>query len=236
MRPPPTHSLPQPSPQQVDVEFFSGPNLVAYQYNVACYLQDSVTCGDVIGGGLPPIDSVNGSLPRGYSRVVATMTVRDCKLSIDIPWITDRHWRVAYLPPNAAHWSNITPQIPDNTDVDCFVTVGGGPLDLVSKCQLAGEATTDPAPVRGHCHRMTDSTLSYFLMNNSFESTTSRALTANSLRIIPFRFPRITRSPCPAFRAGRTLCLSRRSLLPRATRCRNPFSRRMRSRLRGSTK
>ncbi len=32
--------------------------------------------------------------------------------------------------------------------MDCFVTVGGGPLDLVSKCQLAGEATTDPLPVR----------------------------------------------------------------------------------------
>ena len=41
-----------------------------------------------------------------------------------------------------------TPQIPDNTDVDCFVTVGGGALSAFSKCQLAGEATTDPLPVR----------------------------------------------------------------------------------------
>ena len=47
-----------------------------------------------------------------------------------------------------------TPQIPDNTDVDCFVTVGGGALNAFSKCQLAGEATTDPLPVReatGRC-------------------------------------------------------------------------------------
>ncbi len=39
-------------------------------------------------------------------------------------------------------------QIPDNTDVDCFVTVGGGPLEVFSKCQIAGEDTTDPLPVR----------------------------------------------------------------------------------------
>lgn len=96
----------------VEVEFFSGPNLVAYQYTVACYeAEDDVTCGDVLDGEIVPIDSVSGSLPRGYSRVLANMT------------------------------------IPDNTEVDCFVTVGGGPLDAFSKCQLAGDVTTDPLPI-----------------------------------------------------------------------------------------
>ncbi len=62
----------------MEVEFFSGPNLVSYQYSVACYLaQDAVTCADVVGGDTTPIDSVTGSLPRGYSRVLANMTVRD---------------------------------------------------------------------------------------------------------------------------------------------------------------
>ncbi len=69
---------PHPLLQQVEVEFFSGPNLVAYQYTVACYeAEDDVTCGDVLDGEIVPIDSVSGSLPRGYSRVLANMTVRD---------------------------------------------------------------------------------------------------------------------------------------------------------------
>ena len=50
--------------------------------------------------------------------------------------------------PFAVTSTHHTPQIPDNTDVDCFVTVGGGPLSAFSKCQIAGEDTTDPLPVR----------------------------------------------------------------------------------------
>ena len=36
-------------------------------------------------------------------------------------------------------------QLSDGTSVDCFVTVGGGPVGAVSKCQAAGSVTT---PVR----------------------------------------------------------------------------------------
>jgi len=50
--------------------------------------------------------------------------------------------------PFAVTSTHHTPQIPDNTDVDCFVTVDGGALNAFSKCKLAGEATTDPLPVR----------------------------------------------------------------------------------------
>ncbi len=61
--------------------------------------------------------------------------------------------RSSSLAPPASHPLAVTPthhtpQIPNNTDVDCFVTVGGGALNAFSKCQLAGEATTDPLPVR----------------------------------------------------------------------------------------
>ena len=68
----------------MEVEFFSGPNLVNYQYTVACFPLDSITCSGVIGGGILPIDSVSGSLPRGYSRVLANMTVRDLYESMTI--------------------------------------------------------------------------------------------------------------------------------------------------------
>ena len=51
-------------------------------------------------------------------------------------------------PLTAPNDARIPLQIPDNTAVDCFITVGGGPLDVASKCQLAGSATTDP--VRGY--------------------------------------------------------------------------------------
>jgi len=44
---------------------------------VACYLaQDDIRCADVVGGDSTPVDSVSGSLPRGYSRVLVNMTVR----------------------------------------------------------------------------------------------------------------------------------------------------------------
>ncbi len=62
----------------MEAEFFSGPNLVSYQYSVACYLaQDAVTCADVVRGDTTPLDSATGSLPRDYDRVLVNMTVRD---------------------------------------------------------------------------------------------------------------------------------------------------------------
>ncbi len=155
----------------MEVEFFSGPNLVNYQYTVACFPLDSITCSGVIGGGILPIDSVSGSLPRGYSRVLANMTVRDLYESMTIadslplpflgsycavsgsPCLTVPLSSSVSCPISLSATLRIIPQIPDNTDVDCFITVGGGPLDVVTKCQLAGEATTDPGPVRGCCSR-----------------------------------------------------------------------------------
>lgn len=62
----------------MEVEFYTGPNLVSYQYAVACYLsEEAITCGDVREGEIVPLDNISGSLPRGYSRVLANMTVRD---------------------------------------------------------------------------------------------------------------------------------------------------------------
>ena len=67
----------QPFPsRQVVVEFLSGPNVVVYDYMVACYPQDTIDCADVLGGEVVPIDSVGGALPRSYSRVLTNLTVR----------------------------------------------------------------------------------------------------------------------------------------------------------------
>ncbi len=78
MLPPVSRSLDAHVSRQVEVEFFSGPNLVSYQYMVSCYsAQDAVTCADVVGGDTTPIDSATGSLPLDYDRVLVNMTVRD---------------------------------------------------------------------------------------------------------------------------------------------------------------
>jgi hypothetical protein len=71
----PAARLPLPSPQ-LKVGFRTGPNGFSFDYTVACYAQDTVNCGGVLGGTTAPIDSVSGSLPRDYSSVVADMTVR----------------------------------------------------------------------------------------------------------------------------------------------------------------
>jgi hypothetical protein len=70
-----TARLPLPSPQ-LKVGFRTGPNGFSFDYTVACYAQGTVDCGRVLGGATAPIDSVSGALPRGYSSVVADMTVR----------------------------------------------------------------------------------------------------------------------------------------------------------------
>ena len=68
----------QPFPsRQVAVGFLSGPNGAVLDYTVACYPQGTVGCADVLGGEVVPIDSVGGALPRGYSRVLTNLTVRD---------------------------------------------------------------------------------------------------------------------------------------------------------------
>ena len=61
---------------QVTVGFKTGPNGFSFDYTVACYAQDTVNCGGVLGGTTAPIDSVSGPLPPDYSSVVADMTVR----------------------------------------------------------------------------------------------------------------------------------------------------------------
>jgi hypothetical protein len=71
----PVARLPLPSPQ-LKVGFRTGPNGFSFDYTVACYAQDTVNCGGVLGGTTAPIDSVSGPLPRDYSSVVADMTVR----------------------------------------------------------------------------------------------------------------------------------------------------------------
>ena len=71
----PAARLPLPSPQ-LKVGFRTGPNGFSFDYTVACYAQDTVNCGGVLGGTTAPIDSVSGPLPRDYSSVVADMTVR----------------------------------------------------------------------------------------------------------------------------------------------------------------
>jgi hypothetical protein len=53
-----------------------------------------------------------------------------------MPLFTGRHGMLDYL------------QIPESTDVDCFVIVGGGARDMFYKCQLIGEITPGPPIVR----------------------------------------------------------------------------------------
>ena len=58
-------------------------------------------------------------------------------------------------------------QLSDGVSVDCFVTVGGGPVGAVSKCQAAGSVTT---PVRflalGHSNDVTK----WILLNHRYPS------------------------------------------------------------------
>ena len=98
----------------VTVSFSSGPNLVSYDYTVACYAQDpavpTTDCGAVAAAGTDPVVTpVTGTLPRGYAEV------------------------------------NVPVTLTGNEAVDCLVTVSGGPIDAVAKCQYA-EAVDAPTP------------------------------------------------------------------------------------------
>ncbi len=98
----------------VTVSFSSGPNLVSYDYAVACYAQDpavpTTDCGAVAAEGTAPVVTpVTGTLPRGYAEVIVPVTLTG------------------------------------NEAVDCLVTVSGGPIDAVAKCQYA-EAADAPTP------------------------------------------------------------------------------------------
>ena len=98
----------------VTVSFSSGPNLVSYDYTVACYAQDpavpTTDCGAVAAAGTAPVVTpVTGTLPRGYAEV------------------------------------NVPVTLTGNEAVDCLVTVSGGPIDAVAKCQYA-EAADAPTP------------------------------------------------------------------------------------------
>jgi len=100
-----------------------------------------------------------------------------------------------------------TPQIPDNTDVDCFVTVGGGALNAFSKCQLAGEATTDPLPVRRcgclplHCVEKSSNQRIFlnFSLDSNFSDVDS-SIGTGRLHGRGFQCPRT--AGCPAGQGG----------------------------------
>ena len=103
-----------PTQDGVTVSFSSGPNLVSYDYTVACYAQDpavpTTDCGAVAAAGTAPVVTpVTGTLPRGYAEV------------------------------------NVPVTLTGNEAVDCLVTVSGGPIDAVAKCQYA-EAADAPTP------------------------------------------------------------------------------------------
>ena len=103
-----------PTQDGVTVSFSSGPNLVSYDYTVACYAQDpavpTTDCGAVAAAGTDPVVTpVTGTLPRGYAEV------------------------------------NVPVTLTGNEAVDCLVTVSGGPIDAVAKCQYA-EAVDAPTP------------------------------------------------------------------------------------------
>ena len=103
-----------PTQDGVTVSFSSGPNLVSYDYTVACYAQDpavpTTDCGAVAAAGTAPVVTpVTGTLPRGYAEV------------------------------------NVPVTLTGNEAVDCLVTVSGGPIDAVAKCQYA-EAVDAPTP------------------------------------------------------------------------------------------
>ena len=103
-----------PTQDGVTVSFSSGPNLVSYDYTVACYAQDpavpTTDCGAVAAAGTDPVVTpVTGTLPRGYAEV------------------------------------NVPVTLTGNEAVDCLVTVSGGPIDAVAKCQYA-QAADAPTP------------------------------------------------------------------------------------------
>ena len=103
-----------PTQDGVTVSFSSGPNLVSYDYTVACYAQDpavpTTDCGAVAAEGTAPVVTpVTGTLPRGYAEVIVPVTLTG------------------------------------NEAVDCLVTVSGGPIDKLTKCQYA-EAADAPTP------------------------------------------------------------------------------------------
>ena len=58
-------------------------------------------------------------------------------------------------------------QLSDGVSVDCFVTVGGGPVGAVSKCQAAGSVTT---PVRFFAFRHSNDVTKWILLNHRYPS------------------------------------------------------------------
>ena len=74
------------------VSFSSGPNLVSYDYTVACYAQDpavpTTDCGAVAAEGTAPVVTpVTGTLPRGYAEVIVPVTLTgneavDCLVTV----------------------------------------------------------------------------------------------------------------------------------------------------------
>jgi hypothetical protein len=60
------------------VEFTSGPNALSYEFAVACYSKNATiptdSCSAIAGSGLVPLGSANGTIPKGYSKVISNVT------------------------------------------------------------------------------------------------------------------------------------------------------------------
>jgi len=61
------------------------------------------------------------------------------------------------------------PQMPAGTAVDCFVTVGGGPLDVASKCQLAGSTLPLCTSIPGAAINVAPQTQSCFVNSGHYQ-------------------------------------------------------------------
>jgi len=100
----------------VTVSFSTGPNLVSYDYTIACYATNDAVpttdCGAVAAAGIAPVvPPITGTLPRGYAEV---------SVEVSLPYL--------------------------NPVVDCLVTVDGGPVGKAAKCQYARPSGPAVAP------------------------------------------------------------------------------------------
>ena len=91
------------------VTFTTGPNLFEYDYTVSCYEYNPTvptsSCSAIATAGLEPLGSVGGTLPRGYSSVVANVdglpadTPVNCFVQVYSFRNRVRKCQLAYAPP-----------------------------------------------------------------------------------------------------------------------------------------
>ncbi len=130
----------------VTVSFSSGPNLVSYDYTVACYAQDpavpTTDCGAVDAEGTAPVVTpVTGTLPRGYAEVIVPVTLTgneavDCLVTVSSGPI-DAAAKCQYAEAADA------PPTPTPTPTALFVPSNGA--DQVYSCFVEGTTLTQCA-------------------------------------------------------------------------------------------